>query len=454
MSSDLAPDHSTPQSRLTRKEVRLTVGTVGLGTFIEWFEYASYAYLATTIATVFFPNADPTVALMQTFGVFAISFLVRPIGGLFWGHFGDRIGPKKTLTITIVGMGVATFAIGALPTYAAIGVAAPILLLVARMLQSFCAAGEYSGAAVLLAEHAPVDKRARWVSTVPIATAGGFLGASAAVAVINGLLTPESMQEWGWRVPFLLAAVLTVVVRYIRSKVRESPTHTKMAEEDSVASAPLLDLIKSHWPAMLRMLCVMAVNASGYYLVLTYMVTYIEVELGLPAFQSSLIVSLALILYLPLIYVGAWLSDMYGRRRLLVINAIGFILVSYPAFMLLGEAGFLGVLLIQIALVALFSLNDSTFAVYFIEAVPPQVRLSGFALPYNFGVAIFGGASPLVATWLISVTGNTYAPAFLIIAFSIAGLIALAFQGEPHDPKEAKIAAEADKAAADTEEEG
>lgn len=445
MAEDLAPDQPFKQHRLTRKEARLTVSTVALGTFIEWFEYASYAYLATTIAVVFFPNSDPTVALLETFGIFAISFLVRPIGGLFWGHFGDRLGPKKTLTITIVGMGVATFAIGILPPYAAIGAAAPILLLVARMLQSFCAAGEYSSAAVLLAEHAPVDRRARWVSAVPAATAGGFLGASVAVALLSGLLSAETMQEWGWRVPFLVAAVLTVVVRYVRSKVPESPTRQKMDQQGEVAKAPLMDLIKSHWRPMLRMLCVMAVNASGYYLVLTYMVTYIEVELDLSAFQASFIVSLALILYLPLIYVGAWLSDKYGRRRLLVINAIGFILLSYPAFVLLGESGFFGVLLIQIALVALFSLNDSTFAVYFIEAVPPQVRLSGFALPYNFGVAIFGGASPLAATWLIAVTGNPYAPAFLIIGFSIAGLIALSFQGEPHDPKAAKAAAAVDK---------
>lgn len=444
MDEHLAPDQPAKQLRLTRKEVRLTVGTVALGTFIEWFEYASYAYLATTIAAAFFPNSDDTVALLETFGIFAISFLLRPIGGLFWGHFGDRLGPKKTLTFTIVGMGVATFAIGVLPTYAVIGAAAPTLLLVARMLQSFCVAGEYSGAAVLLAEHAPVDRRARWVSTVPAATAGGFLGASAAVAILTSLLSAEAMQEWGWRIPFLIAAVLTLVVRYVRNKVPESPTRQKLDAQGEVAKAPLSDLVRKHWRSMLRMLCVMSVNASGYYLVLTYMVTYIETELDLPAFQASLIVLLALILYLPLIYVGAWLSDKYGRRRLLVINAIGFILVSYPAFMLLGQFGFFGVLLIQIALVALFSLNDSTFAVYFIEAVPPQVRLSGFSLPYNFGVAIFGGASPLAATWLISVTQNPYAPAFLIIAFSIAGLIALSFQGEPHDPRTAKAAA-ADK---------
>ena len=450
MSSDLAPGAVPRREGLGRGQIRLTLSTVGLGTFIEWFEYASYAYLATTISLVFFPHADPTTALLQTFGVFAISFLVRPVGGLFWGHFGDRIGPKRTLTLTIVGMGVATFLIGVLPGYATIGVAAPILLLAARMLQSFCAAGEYSGAAVLLAEHAPADRRARWVSTVPLATSAGFLGASVAASLLNGLLPDGAVEAWGWRLPFLLAAVLTIIVRYIRSRVPDSPVREKMEEERSVARAPLFELVRSHWPSMLRMLFIMAVNASGYYLVLTYMVTYIEVELGLTAFQSSLILSLSLVLYLPLIFVGAWLSDRFGRRRLLLVNAAGFILVSYPAFVLLGQSGFLGVLLIQISLVALFSLNDSTFAVYFVEAVPPQVRLSGFAIPFNFGNAIFGGTAPFIATWLISITGSAHSPAFLIMGLSLVGLVALIFQGDPYDPRAARAATREERAASRT----
>lgn len=433
MASDLTFQQDVDtEHHMTRAETRRTVGTVGLGTFIEWFEYASYAYLATTIAVLFFPESDPTASLLQTFGIFAVSFLMRPIGGMFWGHIGDRIGPKRVLMITIVGMGIATFTIGMLPTYAAIGAAAPLLLLVARILQSFFAAGEYSGAAVLLAEHAPPDRRARWVSVVPMATASGFLGASAVVALLNGVLPEDAMASWGWRVPFLAAAALTLVVGYIRRKVAESPIHEAMVDGDDVASAPLKELIKSHWRVMLRMLCVMAVNASGYYLVLTYMVTYLEVELDLTAFESSIIVTIALVVYLPLILLCARLSDRVGRRKLLIVNCIGFIALSYPAFILLGHVGFIGVLLIQVSLVAIFSLNDATFAVYFIEAVPAQVRLSGFALPYNFGVAIFGGSSPLVATWLIAVTGNPHAPAFIIMVLSTAGLIALLFQGDPY----------------------
>lgn len=419
-------------SALSSQAARRTVGASGLGTFIEWFEYASYAYLATIIAAVFFPNSDPTVALMESFGIFAVAFLMRPVGGLFWGHFGDRIGPKRTLNITILGMGLATLSIGILPPYAVLGAAAPLLLLVARMLQSFCAAGEYSSAAVLLAEHAPRRRRARWVSAVPLCTASGFLGASMLVALLTGVLSEEAMQSWGWRIPFLVAAPLTIVVWYIRRRLEESPIHQELEEQGQVARSPLFTLIREHWPSILRMLIIMAVNAAGYYLVLTYMVTYIQVEVGMSAFQSTIIVTIALIAYIPLIFLGAWLADRYGRRRMLMTNAIVFVLISYPAFAVLGSVGFVGVLLIQVLLVAIFSLNDSTFAVYFIEAVPAEVRLSGFALPYNFGVAIFGGSAPLAATWLISVTGDPIAPAYIIIGLCLAGAVALWFQGDPY----------------------
>lgn len=419
-------------SALSAQGARRTVGASGLGTFIEWFEYASYAYLATIIAAVFFPNSDPAVALMESFGIFALAFLMRPIGGMFWGHFGDRIGPKRTLNITIIGMGIATLSIGILPPYAILGPIAPLLLLAARMLQSFCAAGEYSSAAVLLAEHAPRHRRARWVSAVPLCTASGFLGASMLVALLTGVLSPEAMESWGWRIPFLVAAPLTIVVWYIRRRLEESPIHKELEAHDGVVKSPLGTLIRRHWPSMLRMLLIMAVNAAGYYLVLTYMVTYIQVEVGMTAFESTVIVTIALIAYIPLIFLGAWLADRYGRRRLLMINAITFIVLSYPAFVLLGSVGFVGVLLIQLLLVGIFSLNDSTFAVYFIEAVPAEVRLSGFALPYNFGVAIFGGSAPLAATWLISVTGDPIAPAYIIIVLCLAGAIALWFQGDPY----------------------
>ena len=419
-------------SNLSPASARRTVLAASAGTFIEWLEYASYAYLATTIAAVFFPDSDPTVALIKTFAVFALSFLMRPVGGLFWGHFGDRIGRQRTLAISIIGMGLSTACLGLLPTHATIGLAAPVLLLLLRMCQSFCAAGEYSGAAVLLAEHAPPQRRARWVSAVPIATAGGFLAASFIVTALNGLVSSAAMQEWGWRIPFLVAAPLTAVAWYIRRHVQESPVFLELQEEQELPAAPLREGLRKHWRVMLRMLCVMAVNASGYYLVLAYMVTYIEQEVGLTAFQSTFIVTTALVVYLPLLYAGAWLADRYGRRRILLTNCVAFIVLSYPAFVLLGHVGFVGALLVQLVLVAVFSLNDSTFATYFVEAFPTEVRFTGFALPFNVGVALFGGVSPLVASWLIARTGNALAPAFIIMILSAVALVALAIQRDPY----------------------
>lgn len=418
--------------QLTPTQARRTVIAASMGTFIEWLEYASYAYLATTIAAVFFEESDASVALLQTLGVFALSFLMRPIGGLFWGHFGDRIGRQRTLAISIIGMGVATGAIGVMPAYETIGVTAPVLLLVFRMTQSFCAAGEYSGAAVLLAEHAPEHRRARWVSAVPIATAAGFLTASFLVTFLTGALSSEAMHEWGWRVPFLLTVPLTAVAWYIRRHVDESPVFRALQEHQEVPARPLRDGLLKHWRPMLRMLGVMSVNAGGYYLVLAYMATYIQTELGLNAFQSNMIVTAGLLAYLPLLYACAALADKFGRRNILLANCALFLLLSYPAFALLGVSGFLGILAIQLVLVAVFSLNDSTFATYFVEAFPTNVRFTGFALPFNVGVALFGGVSPLLAAWLIDKTGNTLAPAFLILAYSAVAALALLTQRDPH----------------------
>lgn len=412
----------------TAADTRRTMLAASMGTFVEFFEYASYAYMGTTISRVFFPTSDPTAGLIQTFGVFALSFAMRPIGGLFWGHIGDRIGRQRTLAISIAGMGLATAGIGILPGQATIGLAAPALLLLLRLTQSFSAAGEYSGAAILLAEHAPSHRRARWVSTIPIATAGGFLAASLIVTALDGLLPLEAMREWGWRIPYLIAAPLTVVAWYIRRRVEESPAFRELQDHDDVPTAPLRDGLIRYWPVMLRMLCVMAVNASGYYLVLAYMVTYIEQKVGLSSFDANLIVTIALVAYLPMLYAGAWLADRVGRRRVLLVNCLAFIALSYPAFVILGRADFLGALTIQLALVGIFSLNDSTFATYFVEGFPAQVRFTGFALPFNVGAALFGGVSPLAASWLIAATGNPLAPAFIIMVLAAVATVALTVQ--------------------------
>lgn len=423
-------DHSPVSTR----EARKPLFAAGVGTFIEFFDYASYSYLATTIAVVFFPQDNPRAAVLQTFALFAISFAMRPIGALFWGHFGDRIGRKKTLAITIIGIGTATTVIGLLPGYATIGLWAPVLLVLMRLFQSFCTAGEYSGAAVMLAEFAPPHRRARFISAVPIGCALGFLTASVVSSLLYGQLDSGAMTSWGWRIPFLLAAPMTLIGVYLRARIDETPVFEEAKEQGTLVKQPVAEVFRKHWKPLVRTISIMGINATGYYLVLGYMATYLEVQVGLSAFQASIIMTTALILYLPFLYIGASLADKIGRKKVLIFSAAGFLVLSYPVFSLLEESSFAGAMALQILMVAIFSMNDSTFPTYFSEAFPSSVRYSGFALPFNIGVALFGGTAPLLADYLINSTGNAIMPAFVMIGVAAIGFTALlsARETAPH----------------------
>jgi MHS family proline/betaine transporter-like MFS transporter len=421
-------DNETPYAELSdaekAKHSRRPVIAAAAGTFIEFFDYASYSYLATTIARVFFPTGD-VLATLETFALFAVSFAMRPIGAMFWGHFGDRLGRKKTLAITIIGIGLATTLIGTLPGFQTVGYWAPVLLVLLRLCQSFCTAGEYSGAAVMVSEYAPANKRARFISAVPISCAAGFLVASTLATVLLGQLTDEQMASWGWRILFLAAAPMTLVGIWLRSHVEETPVFKEAQTTGTIDVAPMTNVFRRHWGPLIKMICVMGVNAAGYYLVLGYMATYLEVQVGLSSFHASTIMTIGLIVYMPMLFLGAMFADRFGRKRMLLICSLGFVFLSYPIFLWMGHAGFTLALILQLFLVFMFSLNDSTFPTYFTEVFPPTLRLSGFALPFNIGNALFGGTAPFVADGLIAWTKNPIMPAFVVIFVGIIGTIAL-----------------------------
>ncbi|EJZ10503.1 MFS transporter [Mycolicibacterium vaccae] len=420
------------------RSARHVVAGAGVGTFVEYFGDAVYAFMAVTLAAVFFPTDNPSLAILQTFAIFGVSFLMYPLGGMFWGHYGDKLGRKKVLAITILGMGGITSLIGLLPSYESIGWSAALLLLIARLLQGFCASGEYSGAAVFIGEFAPPEKRARYISVVPIGAACGFLVASLLITAMFSTIGDAAMQDWGWRIPFLIAGPLCLIGWYIRSKLDESPEFLALQSSDRIAKSPVTQVFRHHWRSVVRMLCIMAVNAGGYYLVLSYMVTYFQEEVALSSTQSNLIATIALVLYLPLLFGAAALSDRIGRKPVLIANAVLFILVSYPAFLLLGAAGFGLALAVQLLFVAMFSLNDGTFATAFVEGMPTEVRFSGFAIPFTLGIGLFAGGTPFLATWLIGTTGSAVAPSFVLIAICVIALFGLATMRETAP---AKIAA-------------
>ncbi|MBL3685576.1 MFS transporter [Leucobacter zeae] len=419
-----------------RSVLRRVLVASGLGTLLEYFDYASYSYLATTIAVVFFPSEDRAVALMSTFAVFALSFLVRPIGAFVWGSLGDRIGRKSVLATTIIIMSGATFLIGFLPGYAAIGVAAPVLLLLLRMTQSFSAAGEYAGAGTFVAEYAPPRLRGVLTSVVPMAAAGGFLLASLMATVLYAACTPEFMQEWGWRIPFLVAGPLGLIGLWLRTRLEDTPQFRRVQEQErraqaierdrrASASAGRWSEIRASLPAMIKVLLVMSLNAGGYYLLLSYTPTFLIEEAGMSEAGSTLVVTIGLIAQLILIPLMARFSDRFGRKRTLMISSIAFIVLSYPIMTLFSVGGIMLATLVLIVSLVFFSMNDAVFPAFFTEMFGTRSRYLGFALPFNVGAMLFGGVAPLIGTWLISVTGNSAAPAFFLIGIGALSLIGL-----------------------------
>ena len=406
-----------------------------LGNFIEWFDYGSYAYYAVIISAVLFSADDPDTAdLIGTFAVFAISFVMRPIGALFWGSMGDKKGRKWTLSVSILLMSGATFLIGCLPTYAAIGIGAPLLLLVLRMVQGFSAAGEYAGAATFLAEYAPTNKRGLYCSLVPASTAVGLLAASALAFATNVALPQDAVLSWGWRIPFLLAGPLGIIAHYIRTKLEDSPTYQAMQEvvsgDEGDTPHPVRDLFRGHLRELVISFGACTLNAVGFYAVLTYLPTYLETAVGMPTGDAQMATNIALVVYVGFIFISGKMSDRFGRKKMLVTACLLFVLLTVPAFMVLNTAQFGLVLISELTLCFILTLNDGTLSSYLTETFPTEMRYTGFALSFNLANAIFGGTAPMVSTWLIAVTGSTMSPAWYMVAVALVALVAMVLSHE------------------------
>ena len=419
-----------------------------IGNFIEWFDYASYGYLATVIGLAFFPEADKSVQLMSTFAVFAMSFILRPVGAVVWGAWGDRWGRRWALSWSILIMSGSTFFIGLLPTYSVIGIAGAIGLLLLRMIQGFSASGEYAGAGTFLAEYAPPSRRGIYTSLVPASTACGLLAGSLMVTGTFWLmrldtvihmwkwsifLNDDAMNTWGWRIPFLLAGPLGLIGRYIRVHLEDSPAYQEMRaempqEEKSESwSEPLRLLLREHLHDTLITFGVSCLNAVAFYMLLSYMPTYVHEELGFSQDTATLATSIMLVVYIASIFLMGRLSDSLGRRRMLIAACIAFIVLSIPLFTVMTTAtgSLVIVILCQIVFAVVLTANDGTLATFLAESFPTNVRYSGFALSFNGANALLGGTTPFIVTWLIKVTGSPLAPAGYLTAISLIAMVAI-----------------------------
>ncbi len=416
-------------AHVTERKVPFKVAASSfLGNFIEWFDYATYAYFAITIGIVFFPESEVD-STMLAFAVFAISFIFRPLGAAFWGSMGDKKGRKWSLSLSIFMMTGAAFLIGCLPSFETIGLLSPLLLLCLRSVQGFSAAGEYSGAAVFLAEYSPAKHRGKYCALVPASTAAGLLAGSTAALLIKLLLPEADVIAWGWRIPFLLAGPLGIVAHYIRTRLEDSPTFEEASSETTrikEAPNPARLVFKKYRKRLLASIAATMVNSVGFYLVLTYLPTYLTSYAGMEAAPAQLATDIALVAYIAILMGAGKVSDIVGRKKMLLGACVAFIVLSIPAFMMLNTASLPIVIAGELILCATLSINDSNIACYQAEMFPTEVRYTGAALGSNIAYVIFGGTASFVATALIDITGNGMAPAYYMMAIClVAGIILL-----------------------------
>ncbi|MFE6157637.1 glycine betaine/L-proline transporter ProP [Streptomyces sp. NPDC056486] len=433
-----------------RPKVRRAVTAAALGNTMEWFDFGVYAYLAGTIGKVFFPSSSPGAQVVATFATFAAAFLVRPLGGLVFGPLGDRIGRQKVLAVTMIMMAASTFAVGLLPSYASIGFAAPLLLLVCRLVQGFSTGGEYAGATTYIAEYAPDQRRGFLGSWLDFGTFVGYSLGSGLVTVLTLTLGSDGLESWGWRIPFFIAGPLGLIGLYMRLKLEETPafqaeTASAAAErgegaedgdDDPIEQARqsgkgrLKEIFTHHWQALLICMGLVLLYNVTNYMVTSYLPTFMTATLGESDTTAQLLVLGTMLLVALAITVVGRSSDRWGRRPMFMGGSIALIALAIPAFLLIREGGILlpafGCAILGLLLVCFAGTAAATLPALF----PTRLRYGALSIAYNISVSLFGGTTPLLASFLVDKTGNTLVPAFYLMVAGVIGLVSTFFLHE------------------------
>ncbi len=423
-----------PDSVRDEAEIRRVAGASLLGSVVEWYDFFLYGTMAALVFnSQFFPTFDPLVGTMIAFATFAAGFVTRPLGGFIFGHFGDRVGRKKMLVLTMLIMGLSTFAMGLLPTYASIGVWAPMLLLLLRMLQGIGLGGEWGGAVLLCVEHAPDDRRG-WFSSWPqLGVPIGLLTSTLAVTVVTQL-PEEAFQSWGWRVPFLVSIVLVAVGLVIRLKIDEPPAFKEIEEADATAALPLVEVFRKYPKVTLLAMGARVSESVTFNIYNAFLVTYTVTVLGLAASVVLDALLVASVVGFVAILVAGRLSDRFGRRPVFATGA-GLALVSaVPIFALVNTENAvlitLGVVVgWGLAACIMFGPEGAMFA----EVFPTRVRYSGMSAVYQIGVIPTGAVAPLIGTSLVSAwSGSVWPVAVYVMAMAAISLVSVLFLPETH----------------------
>ncbi|MGO2660520.1 MFS transporter [Mycetocola reblochoni] len=415
--------------QLSPRQLRKVVFGGTAGVFVEFFDYGIYGFLAGTIALVFFPPESPTAGLIMTWGIFALTFLIRPLGGLIIGAFADRKGRRAALVLSLTLMTVATAGIGFLPGYATIGMAAPILLLVLRLVQGFSAGGEVASAYSFVAENAPNRSRGFFTSLPQFGSYLAMLCGTSIGVVLSNALPADALQDWAWRVPFFIAIPLGFLGYWIRRSLQDTLAFLEAKEQGDIAANPVTATFTT--PATLRRVlfavALALLNSSGYYILFNYMPSYLNRELGFAPGEGLAVTALAVLVMLVSIPLMGRLSDAVGRRAVLIGSAVASAVLAVPCYALMAQGSFGLAVLGAMLLAAAFAGHAAVINVTLVELFPTRVRGTAYSLGYNISTAIFGGAGPLVMTALIAATAVTAIPAYYVVLTAVGTGVAALF---------------------------
>jgi len=417
----------TTSSRMQRRV--LAGGSVGQ--FIEFYDFTLYGLTAVVFSQLFFPGSNPLTAMLATFATFGVAFVVRPLGGLFFGALGDRIGRRRVLTITLIAIGGATALMGLLPTYAQIGAWAPTLLVLCRLIQGFSAGGESVGAPSFVFEHAPVNKRGFWLNITIAATALPSVVAGSMILILSQSMPNSAFMDWGWRLPFLLALPLALFGVWIRSRTEESEAFKKAQSGQTKEFSPIREAFRENKLRMLQVIFVMGLTAMGFYFLSAYFVSYVQTTGKLSREQSLMVNAAALALYAILLPIGGRLGDRFGRKPMLIAGSASLALLSIPSFMLVTSGSLPLALLGQSIFVVALCVYGGGCYTFFVEIFTTNTRFTSAAVSYNGAYAIFGGTAPLIGTALVGATGVPHAPGLYMAAAAGVVLLLILFTKVP-----------------------
>lgn len=418
-------------ARPSRMQYRVLAGG-SVGQFIEFYDFTLYGLSAVVISQLFFPAGNPVVALLATFATFGVAFLVRPLGGLFFGALGDRIGRRRVLYITLLSIGSATALMGLLPTFASVGFGAPVLLVLCRMAQGFSAGGESVGAPAFVFEHAPVNRRGFWLNITLAATALPSVVGGTLILVLSQTMAAESFMAWGWRIPFLLALPLAFFGLWIRSRTEESDAFKQvLAKSAGKEFSPLRQTFRENKVRMLQVIFVMGLTAMGFYFLSGYFVPYVQTTGNLGREQSLLANAAAMLLYAILLPVGGMIGDRVGRKPMLIAGSLALAVLAVPCFMLVTSGSLPLALAGQLLFVVPLCIYGGGCYTFFVEIFTTRTRFTSAAISYNVAYAVFGGSAPFIGAALVAQTGVSAAPGYYMAAAAVVVLCLLIFTNVP-----------------------